>query len=50
MPTVWTPIQNGQTVTWVNDSSAVVLWTNTLGLTVAWTSNSTPVWTPVNTT
>jgi len=50
MPTVWTPIQNGQTVTWVNDSSAVVLWGNDAMQIVSWTSNSTPVWTPVNTT
>ena len=50
MPTVWTPIQTGATVNWINNSSAVVLWGNDAMQIVSWTSNSTPVWTPVNTT
>lgn len=49
MPTVWAPIQTGQLVNWVNNSSVVVPWTNTSGLVVAWAKDASSTWTPVNT-
>ena len=49
MPIVWTPIQTGATVNWINNSSAIVLWGNDAMLTVAWARDASAAWTPVNT-